>query len=489
MRKMICKSNLLLRLAIAILLIAACTHTTFAQRVDTLESLRQRVYQLFDQQRHHDAIGVIDQYLELRPNEPNMLYNKACAQALIGERDRAAESLHAAVEAGFTAFGHMRRDPDLESIRDHPMYIAIDDAAVAIEKLDADRSVNRWKNRFGDDGYRYEKDEKHRLCYATALDPVSHDEMREMIEHQADQLINTLFESGPEYYVLVAVPTPEHAEELLKGDARVGGVYDHNQRVLVTRNIGGSLRHEFFHLMHYGHMERVNQLHPLWIQEGMASLYEDYDLGADGKIQFRANERHNVVRGLAKAGRLMRWSQLVAIDEKRFMDDATQLYPQVRSMFEFLAERGLLESWYKTYVDGYENDNNGVKAFERVFNAPLDDVERQWRVWLVNRPPVDTVIGPGDAVLGILSRPNGANDGVIIEEIVPGSSAETGVLKVGDVVVAIDGTATRSLLELQSIIAARAPGDVVVVRARRGEQYLTAEVTLKALGRSPGRRR
>lgn len=481
-------SRRLIVLAILIATISNVSFTSFAQQVETTASLAQRITTCFDQGRPHAAIALINQYLNRRPNDPNMLYNKACAHALIGERDRAAESLHASVEAGFNQFDHMRRDPDLASIHDHPMYKAIADAAIAIEKNGATRVINRWRSRFGEDGYQYEIDEARHLCYATALDKVSHAEMREMIEKEADQLIATLFESGPGYYVLVAVPTPEHAEELLKSDMRVGGVYDHNQRVLVTRNIGGSLRHEFFHLMHYGHMERINQDHPLWMQEGMASLYEDYELTEDGKIVFIPNERHNVVRNLAKSSRLMRWSKLFSIEQDRFMADATQLYPQVRSIFEFVADRGLLPQWYKTYVREYENDRTGVKAFEEVFAMSIDDVERQWRMWVAGRPPVDTVLGPGDAVLGILSRPHAANDGVYIEEIIPQSSAETGNLRVGDVIVAIGGKSTRSLLELQSIIAAREVGDVVEVRARRGDQYVTSEITLRAMGRSQRRR-
>lgn len=492
MRKATNKSGASRLLPIVLALIAAAfiNISINAQAIDTRQSMHERIVRLFDADEPQRALELIDEYLDRWPRDPNMLYNKACALALTGQRQQSAQTLHEAVDAGFTSFEHMRRDPDLELIRDHPLYVAIADAAVSVQKNDAERVLNLWKNKFGDNnGYEYEIDHEHHLCFATALDKQSHAEMRKMLQWQADQLIATLFERRPDYYVLVAVPKPEDAQSLLKNDARVGGVYDHNQRVLVTRNIGGSLRHEFFHLMHYGHMERIDQDHPLWIQEGMASLYEDYTIADDGKIQFQPNERHNVVLGLAKGGRLTRWSRLFTVDSDRFMADATQLYPQVRSIFEFIADEGRLEQWYKNYVASYTIDRSGAKALEKTFGKSLDDVERDWRMWVIKRDPVDTVIAPGDAVLGILSRPNTANDGVFVEEILPDSAAASGDLRVGDVIVSIGGTATRSLLELQSVVAAHKPGDIVAVRARRGEQYLTTEITLRALERSTNRRR
>lgn len=453
-----------------------------AQSADTsARSLERQIYESFERQRYRTALELIDEYLERWPNRPNMQYNKACAHALIGERDSAAEALRGAIEAGFTSFDHMQRDPDLDSIRDHPTYLAIMDAVRAAQRSDAHRVIGRWRNRFGDDEYTYETDEAHRLCFATALDTVAHAEMRTMLQRQADHLSATLFDGMPDYYVLVAVPTPEHVDELLKGDTSVGGLYDHNQRVLVTRNIGGSLRHEYFHVMHYGHMDRLGQDHPLWIQEGMASLYEDYDLRSDGTIRYLPNERHNVTLGLARGGGLMPWDRILQIDNERFMRHATKLYPQVRSMFEFFAARGKLQQWYHEYVRSYDDDPTGRVALEKVFREPLDDVERQWRRWVHDRPAIDMYIRDGDAALGIIGEPQATNDGVMISQIMDGSSAANSSLREGDVIVAVDGTSTRSLKELQSIIGNRSPGDVVVVRARRGSKYFSTQMTLKPL--------
>ena len=76
----------------------------------------------------------------------------------------------------------------------------------------------------------------------------------------------------------------------------VRGMYLHPARRLVSRDAGQSLQHEFVHLMHFAHMERTGQRHPIWVQEGLASLYEDYTLRADGSVEFHPNIRFNFAR-------------------------------------------------------------------------------------------------------------------------------------------------------------------------------------------------
>lgn len=60
--------------------------------------------------------------LELSPGDPLMLYNGACFYARMGEGERAMESLKSAVESGFENYEWIKRDADLESIRNDPAY-------------------------------------------------------------------------------------------------------------------------------------------------------------------------------------------------------------------------------------------------------------------------------------------------------------------------------------------------------------------------------
>ncbi len=470
----------------ALLLLTLSTLTAPAIAQDgNISALRDAIFRSFERSEHSRCVELLTEYLAARPNDVQMWYNLACAHALLGERDSGARALRRAVQAGFADFAHMEHDPDLDALRDHPTYQKILTDERPQRRRDADHVIGLWKNRFIGDDYRYETHEAYRLAYATTLDATAHREMQVMLEAEADWLIENLFNAPPDYFVLIAIPTKRHADELFDGDQTIGGLYDHNQRVLVSRDIGGSMRHEFFHLMHYGHMERIGQRHPLWIQEGLASLFEDYQLKADGSIIFKPNERHNVVKRREKAGRVMRWSQLFGLTESRFMRNAGAMYPQVRSMFEFVADKGHLKTWYARYVENFHRDKSGRVAFEEVFAAPLDDIERMWRNWVRARPMVDNVIGYGDASLGIESPRHGASDGVVVSGIIPGGAASRSRLRSNDVIVAADGEPTRTLTELQAIIGAKRVDDRVSLRVRRGSEYLTIVVRLAPL--RPGR--
>jgi hypothetical protein len=469
-----------------LLLLGPCLAThAVADEAVAPRALELSIFRAFDAGDHARAATLIEEYLERRPNDPTMLYNLACAYAQSGRVEQAASALYRAVENGFRDLRHLRRDPDLEPIRHTELYKAIIEAEQRVAGERAEELIRGWRERFGTDDYRFEIDEKHRLAFATALDETSHREMREMLERQADVLIQTLFGEPPDYYVLIAVPTPADARELFKGEASIGGRYEHAEHRLVSRDIGSSLRHEFVHAMHYGHMERlgIRRPHALWVQEGLATLFEDYRINGGGSVTFLPNDRHGVIQRRLKHATVMPWRRFFELSADRFMSNAGWTYPMTRSIFEFLAEREKLGAWYGAYIETYDEDTSGTRAFEEVFDEPLEAVEDQWREWLRERPAVDRRIDAGDAALGILSRPNSATDGVAIDEVLPGSAAAAGRLRSGDVIVAIDGEPTRTFSELRGLIAGKAVGDQIEVRLRRNGRYRTTTLVLRPLPR------
>jgi serine/threonine protein kinase/regulator of sirC expression with transglutaminase-like and TPR domain len=60
--------------------------------------------------------------LELNPTDPLMMYNSACFYAQLGDKTLAIESLRNALEAGMSDYEWIKRDPDLDCIRDEPDY-------------------------------------------------------------------------------------------------------------------------------------------------------------------------------------------------------------------------------------------------------------------------------------------------------------------------------------------------------------------------------
>ncbi len=454
-----------------------------AQEPDDAATLERRIVRTFASGDHETALTLVDRYIARWPDAPHMRYNRACAFALLGRSDEAAAALLVAVERGFRDFEVMRRDPDLASIREHPTFSAILEARRRLDRGTADRQFEAWRRRYGDD-YHYETDEQHRLHFATGLDARAHADMKRIIARQSAHLSERIFKAPPLDWCLVVVPSANHVREVFQrlldvsDPARTPGVYLHGKRLLVTRDIGESLRHEFTHRMHWADMDRLGQRHAMWVQEGLASLYEEYVWTDEGGIRFVPNMRHNIARRQVQAGISLAWPKLFELDTDAFFAGNARFYPQVRSIFEFLASVDLLEAWYRAYVDTFERDPSGGRAFEMVFGLPVDQVEQRWKSWVLDRGAIDDRVEQGDASIGVSGTD--AGDGVRIERIV-GRNARRAGLRRGDVIVRVDDQPVRARGELMLAIAARNIGETVRLEIRRRDQRMVIAVRLEAL--------
>ncbi|OLD97930.1 MAG: hypothetical protein AUG91_10390 [Actinobacteria bacterium 13_1_20CM_4_69_9] len=73
--------------------------------------------------RYDEAVALLREGLELHPGNASLLYNLACAEALSGDHDTALEHLaEAATNPRFRNFAE--EDPDFDSLRDDPRFIA-----------------------------------------------------------------------------------------------------------------------------------------------------------------------------------------------------------------------------------------------------------------------------------------------------------------------------------------------------------------------------
>lgn len=478
-------------------------------------SLQERIDRTLEDRNWSEALPLINRYLAEVRRDPIMLYNAACCHAQLGDIDKGASTLLDAVKAGFREFDTMEADPDLEPLREHSTYTAILEARDRVREgkrrdsdppdltpaskgrtrggaegtpagtrdgkpvidLDGCPQCEEWKRLHGTKKYRYERDEARRFNYATCLDDETHREVRELIEREADWLAKHLFGGMPSYDTLVAVPTTSDSTKYLR-DAANSGIYLHASRMLVARDVGESLQHELVHLMHYGQMERLRQKHPIWIQEGLAALFEAFDLDGE-EVRFQPNTRHNIIFRAVKGGGAMEWRKLFAMSPDAFADRGSGLYPQVRSIFLYFADRGKLLPFYEEYTKRYRNDPTGAAAIERVFGKPLTDVERQWREWVKAAGAIDDTIRTGDASLGI--QITETPTGLKINKTLPGSAVRAGGMRAGDVIVAIEGKPVRSSRELALAIASKRVGDTVLVRYRRRDDYGELPITLRPL--------
>lgn len=77
--------------------------------------------------RYDDGLKVDQQLSQLEPADPLVFYNLACSYSLVGQVDLAAGALERALSLGYCDFKWLARDPDLRSLRNHPIYRGIAD--------------------------------------------------------------------------------------------------------------------------------------------------------------------------------------------------------------------------------------------------------------------------------------------------------------------------------------------------------------------------
>ncbi len=79
-------------------------------------------YALHYSSEHARAIQAFGQAIQKGYRKPTSLYNIACANAMMGNRDAAFEWLEKAVDAGFDVGGYINGDEDLDSLRSDPRF-------------------------------------------------------------------------------------------------------------------------------------------------------------------------------------------------------------------------------------------------------------------------------------------------------------------------------------------------------------------------------
>jgi tetratricopeptide (TPR) repeat protein len=474
-----------------------------APRHDASESekdaLVKQSEEAFDKGDYAAAERILRRLIEVDADNFVPWYNLACALCLQGRTKEAGPMLEKAIELGFTDLRQLQTDPNLASLRRTDNYKKLVANWGEILGANIETHLERIKKLYGP-RYTYEKDEKLRLAYASAFSAESFAQAKTEIARLAawwDNCVAPRREAAPQppdgtpaspapppaTWVLVVLPTQaDYAQWAIPryGEAwiRIPGTYSHDEKTLRAMDLGSTMRHEFWHVLHWRHMDALGQRHQIWVMEGLCSLVEDVDTGKGDEFRPINSWRTNMAGRLARAGKLTPWEQLFKLDQKKFIGPKPlSYYAQARAVFQFLFEQGKLRDWYGAYIAHFDEDNTGTKAMEVVFRKPVKEIEKDYRAWLRAVPEVAESFRPGSAVFPF-DVDNGGGDGVIVTSIISGTKARAGGLRARDVITAINGQPVRELFELVRVLGEMRPGMEVEVAYRRGKTTGTAKVTL-----------
>ena len=94
---------------------------------DDTEALRFLSHAYFAVGRQQDGLLADRRLVHLLPRDPRVRYNLACSCALLGRPDEAIERLREACGLGFDDLNLLRRDKDLDTLRDDPRFKEIEE--------------------------------------------------------------------------------------------------------------------------------------------------------------------------------------------------------------------------------------------------------------------------------------------------------------------------------------------------------------------------
>ncbi len=306
---------------------------------------------------------------------------------------------------------------------------------------EAHRLARKYLKKMGK-GYTAHIDNRRHIVYVSALDDEHRRRTQNLLSAFADAQKKTLLGRPLPWNLVVILPTAEDYKKLAVGVEleNSAGFCTQGGRKLVSIDRGRVLLHEFTHALHFADVTAERQTHPIWIKEGLATLFESSRITPAGLEPYVAGRLRTLHKAIRKK-KTIPLDRLFRMGQKKFMKQAKLCYAQSRYVMLYLKRRGRLKSWYRDYKKNYTKDPTGLKAFERALGLRLFQIEPQWKEWVGKlRIPLDTRRS-GQARLGaeVVDDPRG----VKIVRLVPKSAAKTaGRLRVGDVIEKLNGVKT-----------------------------------------------
>ncbi|MBP5232393.1 MAG: hypothetical protein J6333_03200 [Planctomycetes bacterium] len=161
------------------------------------------------------------------------------------------------------------------------------------------------------------------------------------------------------------------------------GHYGHSNRyIAINYQTGpGTLVHELTHALMAPDFPEA----PIWISEGMASLFEQCRAEKDALIGEQNWRLPELQKALAN-GQTTPLRTLFTSDTKNFRLMRESLhYAQCRYFCMYLQEKGVLATVYRHFRDNFRHDPTGVATVEAILGQPLEAVEKDWLAWVATQ--------------------------------------------------------------------------------------------------------
>lgn len=333
-------------------------------------------------------------------------------------------------------------------------------------------------------GYVTRIDNKRHLVYVSALDPRTFGRVVQTLARYMDAQRGLLFPDPFLWNVTVVLPTLNDYRKA-GPPPDVAGYYRPATRTLASISVSNILIHEFTHALHHSDQVRANQRHPVWISEGLATLFQQSRVH-DGQIELLPDVGLAAFQKSIREKKIRTLAALCTVDRQEFTCEAKVNYPHARHVMLYLFRRDKLLEFYRIYKSRYGADPTGANALEATLGKPLQEIETAWRNWVLELQPPWTPAHPLQAHLGI--RMGRAPEGVKVDGFLRGAAAQqAGVLKVDDIIISVAGNATPTARELTEAVESCRPGETIDIEIVRDGRTTIVRHVLGAVRRRTSR--
>jgi hypothetical protein len=360
---------------------------TEAQRRE-VSALSRSAVDLIDQRQFVEAAKTLDRALQIDPENATCLFNLACVHAAMRRPDAALADLGRATAAGFTDFSHIQSDPVFIDVRELKGYAELLARKGEIVHAAGRRIIGELRDMIGDK-YIFDVDEKRKFVFAAHTSRAKLETLEKAIDDEDESLEELIFSHPSDEFIRIVMATPADFARIEKRPG-VGGYYDDSTRMLLVKKSGAELRHEFVHALHAADQHAMGEAHPIWLSEGLATLFETPRIGDGQKAKMYPNDtwRLGAVQAAARRGGLIPLDELLAMKRDAFTAKADLAYGEAGSVLMYLYEREMLRGFYLNYTEGYEKDPTGRVAIERISGKSLKDFQAEWVGWMMGRAVV-----------------------------------------------------------------------------------------------------